>query len=1412
MKQKILKLCSIIATCFVFLFALTGCGDRAILNLEIKSGTFEYTYEQGDSVSFENLVVVVHYNDETSLEVKYGDEGLTVSTLSTEKVGKKDVEISYGGKSITVEVTVKSPSETTLLVRSIATLPAVENITTANRSAIVEMRTKYNSLSEDGKSKITNYSVLQAAEAKLAALDLAAHKENAKTQLNNYKSEASYSSTNWALVVAAKNEGITNVDAATTIEAVNTALTNAKAAMDSVDTLVIELAAAKTAAKAELNVYVQTDYSADNWNAVRGVQFEAIMAIDIANTVEAVSTVLANAKTSIAAIPTLVQEFETYKANKLHILETLLFVEDNHIVDSNGVRLYNDQNESVIFEALDLALENIEAASTKTEVDETYNAFITSYRNVKTKIITDVEEAIDALPATIVLENKAQVEAARRAYNYLSNDQKDKVSNYDKLLAAETVINALLSVDEVRSYYKNLLDTNYTNNEEKEANYNPDEWDDILEYVGEAKDAMDDATTGAEIMGIYEAAVASINSVKEKVVVEVENAIKALNKTITLADKDAVVVARNAYDALTGTQKDSISADVYAYLTNAETEIIRLEFEAHKAEALSILEAKLADCCPVENPKYNDTNCVIISDLIDAAIAKIGDPTQVTNKTEVDAVVQDTNEAIANVKIKLITDVEDLINVLPTLANGDLDVYAEAVETAREAYDDLTDGNKGLVSNLSTLVAAENDLAIKQLAQYKLDKIEELNAYLPEGRVEADYGPGKMETIVELRKTGINSINNAPNFESVDSALKSAKDDINEVKTQADDHYTVTMWSKPANISTFEDAKGISSDEAAGYLDTTSDTAYYVGDDNTFKFLPVIDAEAPSSTNSVRITEYRSKVVIKMSIDGGLNYPIILKDDLNPNNVKTEYNSKEYKLSDYVEYIGEYTFEFDFTSNAVGNFFEISVYPYYGTDELDAEENPVEGGDGIVDNGIANFEVTYSFKVVDGYNVTEAWQLGMMYNAVDAHETSSKYDSQEITPLNAWIKYLKNKGVERKDGNGNLIKVNGIVIHNKLDITKEDIPTEYRNGVYMHDYVAIYEHVVGDNETFDFYGNYFTIDASAVPIVDIYDTTDDKASHLALFKVWAGDLSCEDVVCYQNVAKSRTANFNNVTVNGNAKVSSNDTDKGMGALTMGKFIMITTNLTNVNVNSFMINLMPQDKEDSFGIVNINYVKSEGAFQNSLFVHGGSTVNITNSKFGQSGGPAIITSTPEGSNKLNGAPRINIKENNDIESLVTGNEAWFTLYPVEKMIAMMGLMENIIGELNTEKGIMTTDYKMNLIYAGIQIGETGQFGTFEGTFSAYLDESHTFDVNLYNSYILGTSKAPTMLDEVMMCKEEYGDVPIIVKGSNGGSMYLVPTDEEATSLVVAGGNPSSLAGSQYVTIYLSGFSIVLEYFN
>lgn len=1387
MKQKILKLCSIIASCFILLFSLTGCGDRAILNLEVKQGTFEYTYEQDENVSLENLVVIAHYNDETSLEVKYGDEGLTVSTFTTETLGKKEVEIKYGGKTLTVEVTIKSPSETTLLVRSIANLPAVDSITTADRAKIVELRTKYNALSDEGKTKITNYSVLEAAEAKLASLDLAAHKTNSKAALNNYKNQDDYSSTKWELVVTAKNQGITSIDAATTIEAVDTAVATAKAAMDAVETKNDELTALKNTSKAELNVYVQTDYSASNWILVRAATLEAKEAIDAATTTEAVTTALNNAKTAINAIPTLTVEFNTYKENKLSALEEMFTISQNHIVDGQGNRLYDDVNEELILDAIDAAVSSINSATTIAAIDTAYNAAITTINSAKLKVVTDVEKLISDLPATITLDAKTAVDAARSAYDSLSAENKAKVSNYSTLTAAETTLSGLLSVEEVRVEWKNRLDANYTNNSELEAKYNAAEWDDILAYVEAAKEQMDDATTGSQIVDIYNDAIASINTVKEKVVADVETAIKALNKTIALSDEATVVATRNAYNALNGTQKDSIEANVYAYLTNAEAEIIRLKFEVHKTEALATLDTLLESC---GNNKYNATNYATIENLINAAKAKINDQTQVTTEVQIDEVVQDVTEDISQIKIKLVTDVEEAILALNPEA--ELATYKAAVEAARAAYDALGT-NKTLVSNYANLLAAENTLNEKLLSVYKAEKIAELNSYLPSERVESDYGPTKMATINSLRAEGAVNINNANSKDAVDVALSNAKQAIDNVETQDEDHYTVLLWATPSNLTQFKTMLDTSSEETAGYLDT-SDKTYYIGDDNAFRFQPIIDAEAPTSTTSERITEYRSKSIIKMSTDG-INFDIVLKNDIDPTKVTSGY-----KLSDYVEYIGEYTFEFDFNgNNAIGKYFEISVYPYYGTDELDGEGNP--GTDGIVDNGMENFETTYRFKVVDGYNVTKAIELGMMHNAVDADETSYRYDVQGVTPYNEWKYLLQSKGLTLRD-------VKGIVLHNNINITKNDIPASYLDGNYIHDYAAIYEHVVTDR--FDFYGNYFTIDASALPIVNTA-LTDGGASHLPLFKIWAGRTGCADATCYKNIAATREANFKNLTLIGNGKIDSKEVEKGMGSLIMGKFQMVTTNLENMNINSFMLNIMADDKDDYFGITNINHIKSYDAFQNNLFVFGGSTVNITNSIFGQCGGPAIISATTPKDNdkKLNGFPIVNVDQNTQISSLVNGLEPWFRQYPVEALLAALQNVENFIGDPNGETGIINTDGKMNLIDGGIQIKDTG-FGTYNGIFTIELKEENvvnpllaTFKSDMINT---GGNPIPTMADLA-----SYG--ALVVYGSDGS--YLVTDGKQPLQ------SNGTFAAAKYVTIFLpiytgetlvGGFTVVLEYFH
>lgn len=1378
MKQKILKFCSIIASCFVLLFAITGCGDRAILNLEIKPGTFEYTYEQGDSVSLDDLVVIVHYNDETSIEVEYGEEGLTVGTFTTETTGKKEVDIEYGGKSMTVEVTVKSPSETTLLVRSIATLPSVENITVSNRAEITEMRAKYNALSEDGKTKITNYSVLQAAEAKLASLDLAAHKDSAKSNLNSYKNENDYSSAKWALVVAARETGVLAIENATTIDEVNTALANAKTAIDAIDTKVVELAAHKVEAKSQFDVYVQANYSVANWNSVRIAMYEAKMAIESANTVEAVNTILVNAKAELDAIPTLAQEFAVYKANKLSALQDMFNIVEGHIVDAQSNRLYDDTNEELVLTALNTAISSITSATTIETIDESYNTALTTINGAKLKVVTDVEMLIAGL-TNVTIESKTAVEAARDAYDALSSENKAKVSNYSVLTAAEAIITGLQSVDEVRTEWKNRLDSSYKNNQELEQKYNSTEWNEILEYVRAGKEAMDSATTGSQIIDIYNATVANINTVKEKVVADVVIAMKALNRVIELDDEDEIVAIRDAYTQLTGAQKDSISSDEYAYLVNAENEIVRLKFEAHKSSALATLDEKLADC---GNDKYNATNYAIIVELINAAKDKINNTSLVTTQEQVDEVIQDVTEAISEIKIKLVTDVEALIAELVEFENGSTATYKEKVNQAKAEFEKLetsTYNYKGLVSNYSDLVAAEVKVEEKELADAKAEAIELLNSYLPTGKVENDYGPTKMAAIQNLRANGAENINQSSTKDDVLLALQEAKNSIDTVATQDQDHWTVIGWDIPTNMASYQHTLSLDSNTESAFKDVSEETAIYrAGDDNPFKIQVDIEAEHPTSTVTQTIFEYRSKSIIEVYLEGNW---VELRNDLNN---PTTYHQR---YSEFVEGVNEYTFEFDFTEAAVGKKFRIKLYPYYDTE---------------------SFEYECIFLVVDGYNVYDEVELGMMYNTTNFEEGfSNKYALQGITDLLPyWKNFLSQKGYTWREG------TKGIVLQNNLTITTADIPSIYLDGDYMKDVASIYEHTLFDaNDKFTLHGNFYTIDASKLPIINVNDIVNtDEASHLALFKTNAFDrasnelVSCSTAECYEAL-NSRVVNFENFTIRGNANISETNTDKAMGSMILGKFQMITTNLTNVRITSFLANTMADDKEDWFGKVYMTNVKSYDAFQNALLIWGGSTVVVKDSEFKRFGGTAIAsTSVKEKGTELNATPNITIT-NTTIESYVVGNEPWFTTFGPEAG-TLITTIQAVDAAIKTDggKGFYTTvdgASKTNLIHVGA--GTPVLTGSYAGVFNY-----GGFSVDSENSS--GNQLAPSMYDIIQACiSGPYagmtgGNVPLIVLGSNGAMMFAGANGQPLYS------NKQSFDGSDYLTIYMQGISLVIAY--
>ena len=193
--------------------------------------------------------------------------------------------------------------------------------------------------------------------------------------------------------------------------------------------------------------------------------------------------------------------------------------------------------------------------------------------------VTNLIDAIGKIEYTDA--SKAKIDAARDAYDKLTDDQKGFVNNESTLTAAET------------EYAR-------------------------LEAAAE-KDVADTAAAAA--------AVAKINAIGK---VEYTDESKA-----------KIDEARAAYDALTDDQKAKVTADQLKVLTDAETEYARLEAAAEKAAA--------------------------DQDAANAVIALI--------------------DAIGNVEYT--------------------DASKAKIDAARDAYDKLTDDQKQLVNNYSTLTEAE---------------------------------------------------------------------------------------------------------------------------------------------------------------------------------------------------------------------------------------------------------------------------------------------------------------------------------------------------------------------------------------------------------------------------------------------------------------------------------------------------------------------------------------------------------------------------------------------------------------------------------------------------------------------------------------------------------------------------------
>lgn len=239
-----------------------------------------------------------------------------------------------------------------------------------------------------------------------------------ETAFNAYD-EDNYTSANWTELTIAYNRGLTEVEAATSVSAVDTAKQTAITAMAAVKDNATLLADAKAAALASLDAakaeYSQDDY-ATNWSVLEKAYNDGKTEINAAAAIEAVNSALQKATDAMAAVKndaTLLAEAKTAATDQLNSEYAKYKATD-----------YTNANYELLTEKYNAGLSAIGGARTVDAVETALETAIAEMAAIKTnaQILADAKAAA-----------KQAVNEAFAAYN----EQDYTVDNWTALVKAK---------------------------------------------------------------------------------------------------------------------------------------------------------------------------------------------------------------------------------------------------------------------------------------------------------------------------------------------------------------------------------------------------------------------------------------------------------------------------------------------------------------------------------------------------------------------------------------------------------------------------------------------------------------------------------------------------------------------------------------------------------------------------------------------------------------------------------------------------------------------------------------------------------------------------------------------------------------------------------------------------------------
>ena len=279
------------------------------------------------------------------------------------------------------------------------------------------------------------------------------------------------------------------------------------------------------------------------------------------------------------------------------------------------------------------------------------------------------QKTIDALD-DITLNSEKAIEEAKKAYNLLTDKQKEQIKNADAIKTAEEKLSKL-QVENAESKISAIGDVTLDSK-------------DAIKDARDTYDALtDDQKKQVTNYDVLETAEAKLSDLQVK---NVKTKIDGIGE-VTLSSSSTIKAARSAYNALTDDQKKQVTN--YDVLQKAESELSDLQ----KADAV-VTKIKNIGTVTLKSESKIKQARIAYNKLTDKQ------KTLVTNYDVLEKAEKDLADLKAADQVsKNITNIGTV-----TLESED------AIKEARTAYDALTDAQKELVSNKDVLEKAETTL------------------------------------------------------------------------------------------------------------------------------------------------------------------------------------------------------------------------------------------------------------------------------------------------------------------------------------------------------------------------------------------------------------------------------------------------------------------------------------------------------------------------------------------------------------------------------------------------------------------------------------------------------------------------------------------------------------------------------